>query len=246
MLVSIVVPYYQCKDYIFQSVNSVINQTYKNWELIIIDDENSKSSESLLNKIKGKNKNIKIFSTKSSIGVGQARNLGIKKSKGKFVAFLDSDDYWHKNKIEKQIIFLKKTNVDIFYTGYSAFYNNKIVYRPATPLFMNYYNFSKECPICCSSVLIKKKILNKFKFKNYKNKEDYELWLRITKKKINFFGLNEYLTFYRIRKDSLSSFHLSKIINAFKIYKKYYSFNFFFIFFCITRLYINALKKRFI
>lgn len=246
MLVSIVVPYYQCKDYIFQSVNSVINQTYKNWELIIIDDENSKSSESLLNKIKGKNKNIKIFPTKSNVGVGQARNLGIKKSKGKFIAFLDSDDYWHKNKIEKQIIFLEKTNVDICYTGYSAFYNNKIVYRPATPLFMNYYNFSKECPICCSSVLIKKKILNKFKFKNYKNKEDYELWLRITKKKINFFGINEYLTFYRIRKDSLSSFHLSKIINAFKIYKKYYGFNLFFIFFCITRLYINALKKRFI
>jgi teichuronic acid biosynthesis glycosyltransferase TuaG len=246
MLVSIVVPYYQCKDYIFQSVNSVINQTYKNWELIIIDDENSKSSESLLNKIKGKNKNIKIFSTKSNVGVGQARNLGIKKSKGKFVAFLDSDDYWHKNKIEKQIIFLEKKNVDICYTGYSAFYNNKIIYRPATPLFMDYYNFSKECPICCSSVLIKKKILNKFKFKNYTNKEDYELWLRITKKKINFFGLNEYLTFYRIRKGSLSSFHLSKIINAFKIYKKYYGFNLFFIFFCITRLYINALKKRFI
>jgi glycosyltransferase involved in cell wall biosynthesis len=183
MLVSIVVPYYQCKDYIFQSVNSVINQTYKNWELIIIDDENSKSSESVLNKIKGKNKNIKVFSTKSNVGVGQARNLGIKKSKGKFVAFLDSDDYWHKNKIEKQIIFLEKKNVDICYTGYSALYDNKIVYRPATPLFMNYYNFSKECPICCSSVLIKKKILNKFKFKNYTNKEDYELWLRITKKK---------------------------------------------------------------
>ena len=66
MLVSIVVPYYQCKDYIFQSVNSVINQTYKNWELIIIDDENSKSSESLLNKVKEKNKNIKIFSDRKS------------------------------------------------------------------------------------------------------------------------------------------------------------------------------------
>lgn len=246
MLVSIVIPYYQCKDYIFQSVNSVINQTYKNWELIIVDDENSKSSESLLKKIKQKNKNIKIFSTKSNVGVGQARNFGIKKSKGKFVAFLDSDDYWHKNKIEKQINFLEKKKVDICYTGYSAFYNNRIIYSPLTPLFMNYYNFLKECPICCSSVLIKKKILNKFKFKNYKNKEDFELWLRITKNKINFFGLNEYLTFYRIRKDSLSSFHLSKIINAFNIYKKYYGFNFFFIFFCIARLYINALKKRFI
>jgi glycosyltransferase involved in cell wall biosynthesis len=246
MLVSIVVHYYQCKDYIFQSVNSVINQTYKNWELIIIDDENSENSKSLLNKIKIKHKNIKIYSTRFNVGVGFARNLGIKKSKGRFVAFLDSDDYWHKNKLKKQINFLRKKNADICYTGYSAFYNNEVVYSPVTPLFMNYYNFSKECPICCSSVLIKRKILNRFKFKNYKTKEDYELWLRITQNKINFLGLNEYLTFYRIRKNNLSSFQLSKIINAFKIYKKYYGFKPFFILFCITRLYINALKKRFV
>ena len=108
MLVSIIIPYYQCKDYISKSINSVINQTYKNWELIIIDDENSKSSESLLNKIKTKHDNIKIFPTKANVGVGLARNLGIKKSKGAYIAFLDSDDYWQRTKIEKQINFLKK------------------------------------------------------------------------------------------------------------------------------------------
>ena len=124
--------------------------------------------------------------------------------------------------------------------------NNNVIYRPKTPLLMNYYDFLKECPICCSSVLIKKKILNNLKFKNYKNKEDYELWLRITKKKITFFGLTEYLTFYRIRNNSLSSYQLSKLINSFNIYKKYYGFKPFFILFCIIRLYINALKKRLI
>ena len=186
MLVSIVIPYYQCKDYIFQSVNSVINQTYKKWELIIVDDENSNASKYLLNQIKGNHKNIKIFSTKTNAGVGFARNLGVKKSKGKFIAFLDSDDFWLKTKIQKQVIFLKKNNADICYTGYSALYNNKIIYRPKTPLFLNYFNFLKECPICCSSVLIKKEVLKNFKFKDYKNKEDYELWLRISKKKKNF------------------------------------------------------------
>lgn len=246
MLVSIIIPYYRCKDYIFKSVNSVINQSYKNWELIIIDDENSKDSKYLLNEIKAKHKKIKIFSTKSNVGVGLARNFGVKKSRGKYIAFLDSDDYWKKNKIEKQIFFLKKNNVDICYTGYSAFYKSKIIYKPLTPPFINYNKFLKECPICCSSVLLKKKILKKFKFQNYNNKEDYELWLRIAKKKINFFGLNEYLTFYRVRKNSLSSLQLSKLINAFNIYKKYHGFRPFFIFFCIARLYINALKKRLI
>ena len=246
MLVSIITPYYQSKEYIFQSVKSVIQQTYKNWELIIVDDENSEESKYLLDKIKIKHKNIKIFSTKNNIGPGFARNLGIEKSKGKFIAFLDSDDYWHKAKIEKQMIFLKKNNIDICYTGYSVFSNNKTIYKPKIPPFMNYYNFLKECPICCSSVIIKKKIFNSLGFKNYQTKEDYELWLRITKRKINFFGLNEYLTFYRSRKDSLSSYQFNKLINAFNIYKRHYGFKPFFIFFSIARLYFNALKKRFI
>jgi len=246
MLVSIIVPYYQCKDYIFQSVNSVIQQTYKNWELILVDDENSSHSRNLLKKIKTKHKNIKIYSTNLNVGAGFARNLGIEKSKGKFIAFLDSDDYWDKTKIEKQIIFLKEKKIDICYTGYSVLSNKKIIYKPKTPIFMNYYNFLKECPICCSSVLIKKKILINLKFKNYKNKEDYDMWLRIAKKKNNFFGINEYLTFYRARENSLSSFQVSKLTNAFNIYKEQYGFRIFFILFCIVRLYINAFKKRFI
>jgi len=244
MLVSIIVPYYQCRDYILRSVNSVINQTYKNWELIIIDDENSGDSKNLLDKIKAKHKNIKIFPTKSNLGAGLARNIGIKKSKGRFVAFLDSDDYWHKTKIEKQIFFLKEKKIDICYTGYSVFFEQKIIYRPKTPEVMNYYNFLKECPICCSSVLIKKKILHNLKFNNYKNKEDYDMWLRISKRKINFFGLKQYLTFYRKRKNSLSSYQVIKLVNAYNIYKQHYGRRIFFILFCIIRLYINALKKR--
>lgn len=245
MLVSIIIPYYKCEDYINKSVNSVIEQTYKNWELIIIDDENSKSSYSLLNKIKSQHKNIKIFPTKSNVGVGLARNFGIKKSKGRFVAFLDSDDYWHKTKIEKQISFLKEKKIDICFTGYSVFFEQKIIYRTKTPNVINYYNFLKECPICCSSILIKKKILHNFKFMNYKNKEDYDLWLRISERKFNFFGLNEYLTFYRKRKNSLSSYQVIKLVNAYKIYNKHYKGRIFFILFCIIRLYINACKKRF-
>ena len=246
MLVSIITPYYQSKKYIFKSVRSVIQQTYKNWELIIVDDENSIESKYLLDNIKIMHKNIKILSTKTNLGPGLARNLGIKKSKGKFIAFLDSDDFWHENKIEEQVLFLKKKNVDICYTGYKVFSNNRIIYKPKIPPFMNYHGFLKECPICCSSVLVKSKIFSNVKFKNYKTKEDYELWLRITKKKMNFFGLNKYLTFYRSRNHSLSSYHFNKLINAFNIYKKHYGLNFFIIFFSIFRLYFNALKKRFI
>jgi teichuronic acid biosynthesis glycosyltransferase TuaG len=243
MLVSIVTPYYKSEKYIYRSIRSIVDQTYKSWELIIVDDENSKDSKFLLNKIKIMHKNIKIFYTKSNIGAGPARNLGILKSKGEFIAFLDSDDYWHKKKLEKQIFFLKKNNFDICYSGYSVFSDDKIIYKPKTPCFMNYYSFLRECPICCSSVLIKTKIFKNFKFKKYKTKEDYELWLRISKKN-TFYGLNEYLTFYRSRNDSLSSNQFNKLINTYKIYKEHYGFKIYKIFFSIIRLYFNALKKR--
>jgi len=244
MLVSVIIPYYRSKNYIFKAVNSVIKQTYRNFELIIIDDENSSESKSLLIKIKKKSKKIKIFSTVKNVGAGFARNLGVEKSKGKFISFLDSDDYWHKNKLNKQILFIKKNNFDICYTGYTVFNKKKIIYRPKIPLLMNYRNLLNECPICCSSVVIKKEILNNFKFNNYKTKEDYDLWLRISKSNLIFFGLNEYLTFHRKRKNSLSSYQLSKLVCAFNIYKQHFKYKHFIIFLSIIKLYFNAFKKR--
>ena len=105
MLVSIITPYYSNKEFIIKTVNSVLLQTYKNWELIIVDDENSHESKLILNNIKKINPNkVNIFSTKKNSGAATARNLGIKKSNGSYIAFLDSDDYWKKNKLEKQIL----------------------------------------------------------------------------------------------------------------------------------------------
>jgi len=244
MLVSVIIPYYRCKNYILKAVNSVIKQTYRNFELIIIDDENSSESKSLLIKIKKKSKKIKIFSTVKNAGAGFARNLGIENSKGKFISFLDSDDYWHRNKLKKQILFIKKNNFDICFTGYTVFNKKKIIYKPKTPLLINYSYFLNECPICCSSVVIKREILNNYKFKNYRTKEDYELWLRISKNNFIFYGLDEYLTFYRKRKNSLSSDQISKLVCAFNIYKEHFRFRPLLIFFSIMKLYFNALKKR--
>ena len=81
-------------------------------------------------------------------------------------------------------------------------------------------------------------------FNNYQTKEDYDLWLRISKKKFKFIGIEEYLTYYRVRNNSLSSNQLNKFLNAYKIYNKIYKNNFFLIIYCIGRLYFNAFKKR--
>ena len=115
MLVSIIIPYYKDKKNIFYSVKSAINQNYKKIEVIIIDDENSDTSKKTLLNIKKKNKKIKVISTKKNLGASQARNLGVKHSSGKLIAFLDSDDVWKKDKLIKQVHFMNKNKIDFCY-----------------------------------------------------------------------------------------------------------------------------------
>ena len=175
MIVSVIIPYYKDKENIYYSVNSALKQIYKKIEIIIIDDENSENSINVLSKFKSKK--IKIFKTKKNLGVAKARNLGINKSKGELIAFLDSDDTWKKEKISFQVKVFKEKNIDFCYTSYQAIKNKKIIYKVNVPNKLNYNTLIKSNPICCSSSILKKKILLKNKFRNLDTKEDYELWL---------------------------------------------------------------------
>tara|TARA_B100000768_G_scaffold177249_1_gene191153 strand:+ start:5 stop:745 length:741 start_codon:yes stop_codon:yes gene_type:complete len=246
MLVSIIIPYYKDKKNILYSVKSAINQSYQDIEVIIIDDENSEVSKKNLLKIKKNNKKIKVISTKKNLGVSQARNLGIKFASGKLVAFLDSDDLWKKDKLLRQVHFMNKNKLDLCYTNYYGFVGSDIKYNVEIKKTLDYNNLLKECPISCSSVLLKKKILDKNKFRNLQTKEDYELWLRIAKKKYKFGGVNKLLTGYRERKNSLSAQHLNKLINAFKIYNKFNNLSIIKSSLYVIRLYSNAFIKKYL
>ena len=141
MLVSIIIPYYKDKKNIFYSVKSAINQSYRNTEVLIIDDENSDESKKNLSTIKKKSNKIKIISTKKTLGVSQARNLGIKHASGKLVAFLDSDDIWKKDKLIKQVHFMNKNKIDLCYTNYYGFVGKKTIYKVEIKKSLN-YNFT--------------------------------------------------------------------------------------------------------
>jgi len=117
-IISIVMPYRQKRDYIHKSVKSVLRQTYKKFELIILYDDSNLNDLDLLKKIAAKDKRIKLIINKKNIGAGLSRNKGINISKGKYIAFLDSDDTWHKNKLKKQINFIKKNNYKFIFCSY--------------------------------------------------------------------------------------------------------------------------------
>jgi teichuronic acid biosynthesis glycosyltransferase TuaG len=245
-LVSVIMPYYRKRKYIKKAVYSVINQSYKKWELIIVYDDSDRKDLDYLKDIIKKHKRIILLVNKKNMGAAYSRNLAIKKSKGNFLAFLDADDYWSKNKILLQLDLMKKNNLLFSHTSYKIITkNNSTIYRKANNL-LTYDDLLKSCDICLSSVMISNKlILNKYKcFPNLKTKEDYALWLKYAKKNVKIYGYNRYLTTWRETINSLSSNVVQKLCDALRLYYKFEKMNLFNSIKSTYILSINYLKKN--
>ncbi len=227
-LVSIVLPYYENEKYIFKTINSILNQTYKKFELIIIFDEYFKTQNKVykkLIKLKKKNKKLKIILNKKNLGVSLSRNIGISRSRGKFIAFIDSDDIWNKKKLEVQIKFMIKNNLKFTYTNYNVIdKNGKIIGKFESPKKLTYLKLLNSCDIGTSTVVFERSIAKLCKFPRLKTKEDYVVWLRLAKKKIKIAGINLFLTDWRSSPGSLSSSILQRFFDAFKVYNHYENF----------------------
>ena len=238
--IDIILPNYNSSQFILETVKSILGQTYKNWKLIIVDDCSNKETTSILKKIK-KNKKIKIFWLKKNHGAGFCRNYAIKKSFSPYIAFIDSDDLWKKNKLKKQINFMKKNDYPFSYTDYETF-GDKIK-KVSNPQKLNYFNFIKNTSIATSTMMIKRNVISNSKFTNTKICEDYYFKCKILKKIKYAFCLNQYLTKYRIRKNSLQSNNLKNFYWIWKINKDYNKLSF--LDNCISLIFIslNSLKK---
>ena len=246
-LASIIIPYYKKKNYIKRTIKSALNQTYKNIEIILIYDDLDKKELFFLKKNYSKNKKIRIIENKKNIGVGMSRNLGIEASKGKYIAFLDADDEWKKNKLNIQIKFMTKNKILISHTSYNIINENRdIIGTRIAKNFFDRDDLLKSCDIGLSTVVLEKKIYNKnCKFSKFKTKEDFIFWLKILNRGYKIYGLNKKLGIWNKTKNSLSSSVLQKLKDGFNVYYTYMNFGFFKSLVYLIFLSFNYIKKDF-
>ena len=242
-LVSIIIPYFKKKKYIESTINSILNQKYQNFEIIIVYDDKDKSDLKILKSIKELDRRIKIIINKSNIGAGLSRNKAMKLAKGKYIAFIDADDLWMPNKLKKQVAFMEKNKINISHTSYTIINEQdlKTSFRKAQKLKFNDLIYS--CDVGLSTVMIKKNLLIKDFFPNLKTKEDYVLWLKLSKKGYVFYPLKENLVSWRQTTQSLSSSLSQKLKDGYKVYRIYLKFSFVNSIYHLFLLSLNYLKK---
>ena len=243
--VDIIIPNYNNADFLDQSIQSVINQSFKNWKIYIVDDSSTDNSRNIILKYK-KNKKIKSFFLKKNKGPSFCRHYAISKSKSNLIAFLDSDDFWSKDKLSKQIRFMKKNKLHFTFTDYIPFINKSEKYLNATNIkkTFNYKEFIHDTSIGTSTIIIKRSLIKGIKFKNTDIMEDYIFKCDILrKKKITSTKLGVPLTYYRVLKGSRNSNKLKNLSSLWKLNQKYNNLNMLQNFFSVIMISINSIKK---
>ena len=234
-LISVIIPAHNVEKYIENCLISVFNQTYKNIEVILVDDFSTDKTVKIAKSFQKNHSNLKIISLKNyglkkKSGISIARNLGIKFAKGKFIALLDADDLWSKEKLDLQVKLIKNkilcfTNVKYLYEDSRDIFQKKIrslINFISKFFFIKHLSFINN--ISPSSVLIKKEVFKHLKFgMDYESQgiEDIDMWLRIDRKYPNsFVYLNKQVTAILKRRDSVSSSYLVQYVRAIQLYAK--------------------------
>lgn len=221
-LVSVIMPLYNNEDYIEQSILSVINQTYGNWEILIINDKSVDSSKEIATKYSDIYSNIKLINLKINNGVAKARNIGINNARGEYLAFLDSDDEWLPQKLEKQINFMNKNDYNFTCTYYGKIDSESSVLPTVIkPKYSLNYNQILKNNIGNSTAIINVKKLGKFTVPLIKKRNDYALWLKVIKKAKKVHTLEEVLSYHRLHSNTLSSKKLDLIKYHYLVYRDY-------------------------
>lgn len=220
-LVSIVMPMYNSEKFLSDAIESVLTQSYTNWELLITDDCSADRSCDIANSYAKKDKRIHLFKLDQNLGAAAARNNSIEKSKGRFLAFIDSDDWWYPEKLESQINFMLRNNVEFCFSAFEyADQNLNVTGVSYKPIKISYSSMKLDCNVGTPGVVIDTKYLGKVYMPLIGVSEDWATWINVTKRTGYAYSVNRPLWKYRAVEGSLSSNKLRLVKGNIHMYRK--------------------------
>ena len=220
-LVSIIMPSYNTAKFISETIDSVLTQTYTNWELIIVDDCSTDNTDEVVKSFLSDDR-IKYIKNEKNSGAAFSRNRALCEAKGKWIAFLDSDDLWFPEKLEKQISFMKKNDYRFSYTNYIeidefSIPNGRVITGPKKVTRHGMHNY---CWMGCLTVMYDAETIGLIQIADIKKNNDYAMWLKVCKK-ADCYLLDEVLAKYRKRSGSISNHGYTKLIKwHYKLYRE--------------------------
>ena len=220
-LVSVVMPAYNAEKHLAEAVGSVLSQTYKNWELLILDDCSSDRTGEIAAAFAAADDRISLQRVPKNIGVAGTRNLGFDRAQGDWIALLDSDDVWHSEKLERQLSLAEQSGADILYCSY-ALINEQGAHLSdfIVPGTTSYREMLKENALGCSTVLLSRAVVSAHRFSTDHYHEDYAFWLTLLKAGYRAAACREILVDYRVVPGSRSSDKLRSAKNRWLIYRR--------------------------
>ena len=243
-LVSIITPSYNSSRFIEECVGSVISQTYDNWELLIVDDYSIDNSLQILKKYN--DKRIQLIELDKNVGAAKARNVAIRKAKGKYIAFLDSDDLWEPQKLEKQISFMESEDIAFSFSAYQPMSDDELKLYSIihAPKIVTYSSYLKKTIIGCLTVIIDREKTGGFEMPKIRSSHDMALWLLIMRRGFDAYGLDENLARYRIVSTSNTANKWRAAKDVWMVYRQFEKLSFFYSIWCFLNYAFNAIIKR--
>jgi teichuronic acid biosynthesis glycosyltransferase TuaG len=244
--VSIITPCHNSGKFISDTINSVLLQTFSDWEMLITDDCSTDNSVEIIETFVEKDNRIKLIKSDKNLGGAGARNLAIRQAQGKFIAFLDSDDIWEKEKLERQIIFMEKNNYAFSFSQYYIMdeQGNKTEKIIQVPKSIDYKHYLSNTIIGCLTVVIDREKTGNFEMPLIKSSHDMALWLLIMRRGFQAFGMQEILAGYRIVSNSNTAKKWKAAKDVWKVYRKYEKLSLLYSAYCFIGYVFHAIRKR--
>jgi len=245
-LVSIITPCHNASKFVAETIESVLAQTYSEWEMLITDDCSTDNSVEIIEKYLKKDSRIRLIKSTQKLGAAAARNLAIKNASGRYIAFLDSDDVWEKNKLECQLKFMQKKNIAFSFSEYYIMEENgtrteKVIKVPED---IDYNHYLSNTIIGCLTVVIDRKLTGDFEMPLIKSSHDMALWLLIMRRGFKAYGLQKCLAGYRIVSTSNTSKKWKAAKDVWIVYREFEKLSLCRSLWCFGGYAFNAVRKR--